>query len=160
MMLKEWFGKHREKEQGNKMTVKELFEKYCEKLGENEYVVHGACRKLCPATEPELEAFKNMCEEYHVEQRIMEELLDYYRQTNSFFGYHKCDDESLFEWWEDDEQRSIWLGNLNMDCFIYDDLDHKYGIGYAGDKELGAYDTVMEMLEAYLKEGYENGING
>ena len=42
---------------------------------------------------------------------------------------------------------------------IYDDIDHKYGIGFAGNKDIGEYDTLMEMLEAYLKEGFENGSN-
>ena len=141
------------------MTVKELFDKYCKKSEDGKYIVHGAYKSLKPATEAELEIFKQLCAEYNVEQRIVDELSEYYSQNNSFFGYFQCTDRSLFEWWEDDDQRSIWLGCVDDDCFIYDDIDHKYGIGFAGSKDLGEYDSLMEMLEAYLKEGYENGWN-
>lgn len=141
------------------MTVKELFEKYCKKTEDNEYIVRGSCIKLCPATSDELEGFRKLCREFNVEQCVEEELAEYFSQTNSFFGYSICDDRALFEWRQDDGQRSIWLGCLNDDCFVYDDMDHKYGIGFAGNKVFGEYDSVMEMLEAYLKEGYENGWN-
>ena len=101
------------------MTVKELFEKYCKKTEDNEYIVRGSCIKLCPATSDELEGFRRLCREFNVEQSVEEELA----------------------------------------CFVYDDMDHKYGIGFAGNKDFGEYDSVMEMLEAYLKECYENGWN-
>ena len=140
------------------MTVKELFDKYC-KIEDGEYIVHGQCVTLEPATEEELESFKKLCAEYNVEQRIVDELAEYYSQNKSLFGYFTCDDRGLFEWWQDDGQRSIWLGCAGDDCFIYDDIGHKYGIGFAGNKDIGEYDTLMEMLEAYLKEGFENGSN-
>ena len=35
------------------MTVKELFDKYC-KIEDGEYIVHGQCVTLEPATEEEL----------------------------------------------------------------------------------------------------------
>ena len=97
-----------------------------------EYIVHGQCVTLEPATEEELESFKKLCAEYNVEQRIVDELAEYYSQNKSLFGYFTCDDRGLFEWWQDDAQRSIWLGCADDDCFIYDDIDHKYGIGFAG----------------------------
>ena len=140
------------------MTVKELFEKYCAKEG-SDYICHGRCFELTPATEEEIQAFRNLCDEHGVDKRIVSELEEYYRQNNSFFDYFKCDDESLFEWWEDDGQRSIWLGCIDDDCFIYDDLTHNYAMGFAGGHDIGEYDTLMEMLEAYLKEGWENGWN-
>ena len=141
------------------MTVEELFEKYCKRNNEGEYIVHGSCITLCPATKEELETFEKLCKQRNVEQCVVDELMEYFSQTNSFFGYFPCTDETLFEWWQDDTQRSIWLGCLDDDCFIYDDIDHKYAIGFAGSKDSGEYDSVMEMLEAYLKTGYENGWN-
>lgn len=141
-----------------KMTVKELFEKYCAKEG-NEYICHGHCITLEPASEEELESFRNHCREYNVAQRVASELEKYYRQSNSLFNYFVCDDKALFEWWEDGGQRSIWLGCLDDDCFIYNDIHHKYAVGFAGSSDLGEYDSLMEMLEAYLKEGQENGWN-
>ena len=141
------------------MLVKELFEKYCKKYDEGQYICRGRIVKLVPATEEKLDSFKALCREYNVEQHIMDELVEYYKQANKFFT-HLCDDESLFEWWEDDEQKAIWLGNVDDDSFVYDDHLHKYAIGVACCNEFGEYDTLMEMLEAYLKEGYENGWNG
>ena len=140
------------------MTVKELFEKYCTK-DEWGYCCHGHCIKLTPASEDEIKTFRNLCQEYGVDQSVVSELEEYYRQTNNFFDYFRCDESDLFAWWEDDDQRSIWLGCVDDDSFIYDDITHKYAIGEAGDNSLGEYDTLMEMLEAYLKEGYENGWN-
>ena len=141
------------------MTVRELFEKYCKKTDDGEYIVRGHCFALNPASKDELECFKKLCLEFNVEQHIIEELSDYYSQTNSFFDYFLCTDRSLFEWWEDNGQKSIWLGCLDDDCFIYDDIDHKYAIGFSGNKDLGEYDSLMDMLESYLKEGFENGWN-
>ncbi len=140
------------------MTVKELFEKYCskDKWG---YCCNGHSVNLTPASEEEIKAFRDMCAKFGVEERIVSELEEYYRQTNNFLGYFNCDDLCLFDWWEGDEQKSIWLGCLDDDSFIYDSLTGKYAIGEAGDNSLGEYDTLMEMLEAYLKEGYENGWN-
>ena len=39
----------------SRLTVKELFEKYCEKTEDGEYIVQGHCVKLCPATAEELQ---------------------------------------------------------------------------------------------------------
>ena len=141
------------------MTVKELFEKYCSKTKEGEYVCNGHCVVLEPTTEEQLATFKSLCKKYNVEQRITDELADYYSQTNSLFNYFTCDDDGIFSWWEDDDQRSIWLGCQDDISFIYDDLDHKYAIGEAGSKDFGEYDTLMEMLESYLKYCWENGWN-
>jgi hypothetical protein len=141
------------------MTVKELFEKYCAKTEDGEYVCRCHCIKLKPASEEELAAFRELCSEYGVEQSVTDELAEYYSQNNSLFGYFTCDDSGLFEWWNDGDQCSIWLGNLDDDCFIYDAIDRKYAIGFAGSKDSGVYDSLMEMLEAYLKEGWENGWN-
>ena len=64
------------------MTVKELFEKYCAKEGSG-YICHGRCLELTPASEEEIRAFRNLCDEHGVEQRIVSELEEYYRQKNS-----------------------------------------------------------------------------
>ena len=37
------------------MTVRELFEKYCKKTDDGEYIVRGYCFTLNPAMEDELE---------------------------------------------------------------------------------------------------------
>ena len=114
------------------MTLKELFEKYCA-LSKWGYVCNGHCVELTPASEEEIKAFRTICDKYGVE-------------------------ESLFEWWDDD-QKCIWFGCVDDNSFIYDANTHKYAIGEAGSNDFGEYDTFMEMLEAYLKYGYELGAN-
>ena len=141
------------------MTVKELFEKYCGKTEDNEYICRGHCVTLDPATYAELSGFRELCKEYGVDQQVVNELEEFYSQTNSLFNYFICNDRALFDGWEDDDQRAIWLGCLDDESFIYDDINHKYVVGYAGSNDGGEYDSIMEMLEAYLKEGWENGWN-
>ena len=141
------------------MTVREMFTKYCKTNEDGEFICRGHCVTLDPATEEELEGFRQGCKEHNVEPRIIDELVEFYSQSNSLFNYFVCNDPALFDWWQDDEQRSIWLGCLDDDSFIYDDIRHKYAIGFAGNNDVGEYDSLMEMLESYLKEGYENGYN-
>jgi hypothetical protein len=141
------------------MKVKELFEKYCKKTEAEEYICRGHYVTLDPASEEELEQFRKNCRDHHVEPRIEDELAGYYRQAGSLFNYFRCDDPLLFDWWQDDEQRSIWLGCLDDDSFIYDDIHHRYAVGFAGSSDSGVYDSLSEMLQAYLKEGQENGWN-
>lgn len=141
------------------MKVKELFEKYCTKTEAEEYICRGHYVTLDPASEEELEQFRKNCRDHHVGKQIEDELAGYYTQAGSLFNYFRCDDPLLFDWWQDDEQRSIWLGCLDDDSFIYDDIHHRYAVGFAGSSDSGVYDSFSEMLEAYLKEGQENGWN-
>lgn len=141
------------------MTVQEMFDKYCKKDSYG-YNCHGANVTLKPASEQEIVEFKSLCRKYGVEPKIEEELEAYYRQNNNFFDYYTCNDSEIFSWWEGEEQRQIWLGCLDDDSFVYDETSGKYWIGEAGDDSIGTYDTLMEMFEAYLKEGWENGWNG
>ena len=134
------------------MTVKELFEKYCEKTEDGEYVVQGHCIKLCPATAEELQRFRDLCRGYLLRQDVCEEMAAFYAQTNSFLGYNKCDDGALFEWWKP-KHHEVWLGNLDDMEFIYDDLEDVYGIRYSTETECFAkYKSLMEMLEAIVSD--------
>ena len=134
------------------MQLLELIEKYCDKYGD-EYVTHDHCFDIEPASEEVLNTFKEHCQKYGVDDSICAELLDFYKQSNSLFNYFVCDDETIFEWWQD--SRELWLGNLDMDTFRYSSERKKYGIGDASDFSYGdeyEFDTLEEMLEAYFQE--------
>ncbi len=134
------------------MTVKELFEKYCEKTEDGEYVIQGHCIKLCPATAEELQRFKDLCHRYSLRQDACEEMAAFFAQTNSFLGYNKCDDEALFEWWKL-KHHEVWLGNFDDMEFIYDATEGVYGIRYSTETECFAkYKSLMEMLEAIVRD--------
>ena len=142
------------------MTVLELCEKYCSKskYEENEYACFGGYFSIEPATEEELAAFRKNCQDHGVEQKVIEELEEYYRQNKSLFNYFTCDDIAIFDWWRDDD-KIIWLGCHDDDSFICDCNTHTYAIGEAGSKDIGEFNTFMEMFEWYLKKGYEMGCN-
>lgn len=138
------------------MTVKELFEKYCGKYEDEEYNIHGHGFRLIPASERELLQFRKNFEHYGVDKSVIDELEKYYSQSRSLFDYFNCDDIAMFDWWDEGD---IWFGCLDDESFIYDSNIHKYAIGEAGSHDIGEFDTFMEMLEFYLKEGYDNGWN-
>ena len=48
-------------------------------------------------SEEEIKAFRDMCAKFGVEERIVSELEEYYRQTNNFLGYFNCDELYLFD---------------------------------------------------------------
>ena len=98
------------------MNLLDMIEKYCEKDGE-EYITHDHYFAIKPASEEKLRIFEKYCHKYGVEGSIAAELIDFYRQSNSLFGYAMCDDEIIFEWWQDSKE--LWLGNLHMDTFRY-----------------------------------------
>lgn len=95
------------------MTVKELFEKYRGKTEDNEYICRGHCVTLDPATYDELSGFRELCKEYGVDKQVVDEHEEFYSQTNSLFNYFICNDRALFDWWEDADQRAIWLGCID-----------------------------------------------
>lgn len=68
------------------MTVKELFEKYCGKTEDNEYICRGHCVTLDPATDAELSGFRELCKEYGVDQQVVDELEEFYSQTRKGSG--------------------------------------------------------------------------
>lgn len=133
------------------MDVKGLFDKYCYKIKENEYECHSTIIKLIPATPKELEGFKALCSEHGVEQRIEDELADFYSQCHSLFNYFVCNDSAIFDWWQSPTQRKIWMAAIDDICFIYDDVSKKYAYGYAGGKEFGEFDTLEELLTDYIR---------
>ena len=142
------------------MTVLEMVEKYCSKskYDDNEYACMGSFFSVEPATEEEISAFRKNCADHGVDQNAVEEMVAYFKQNKSIFNYFNCGDIGMFDWWSDD-YRTIWLGCHDDDSFIYDDTTHTYAIGEAGSKDIGEYNTLMEMLEAYMKYGYEIGAN-
>ena len=98
------------------MILLDLMEKYCERDGE-EYITLDHCFDIKPASEEEYKTFAKRCHQYGAEGSLVSELRNFYRQTKSLFGYVTCDDEIIFEWWQDSKE--LWLGNLHMDTFRY-----------------------------------------
>ena len=125
------------------MTIQEIFDKY-----------DGDCYdyEVSPATEEQLNTFLKNCRERGIPEDIVSELLAYYKQTNNFFDYTRCDDLLLFEWYDNDDD-CLWLGQRDMWSFRCLIGKRKYAIGDAGDASFGEdyeFDTIEEMLIAFL----------
>lgn len=134
------------------MILIDLIEKYCEKDGDA-YIIHDHYFDIEPASEEQIKVFENRCREYGVEDEACAELVAFYRQSNSLFNYFACDDEAIFEWWN--ENKELWLGNVDKDTFRYSAERKKYGIGDASDFSYGdecEFNTLEEMIEGYLKD--------
>ena len=104
-----------------------------------------------PATKDELDEFKNNCKEYGVSQDTTNKLLDYYKMNNNFFNYFTCDDEAIFEWYEDTKE--LWLGQRDDSVFRYVEESGKFTIGDASNISFGEeyeFDSIMEMLESFI----------
>lgn len=66
------------------------------------------------------------------------------------FSLHRCDDEILFEWWEDD--RELWLGQ--RDCDVLRWADGKFCLSDASNISYGEeyeFPTLVDLLEAAFK---------
>jgi len=104
-----------------------------------------------PASSVELEIFKNHCKKYCVSADVMKKLIEYYSMNNNFFNYFKCDDCSIFEWY--DESKELWLGQRDLWVFRYVESLNKFTIGDASNSSFGKeyeFDSIMEMLDSFL----------
>jgi hypothetical protein len=121
--------------------VEELFNKY-----QQDYAV-----KIMPATTEQIVTFIKNCKKYNVPEKIVEELTNYFKMNNNFFNYFLCDDERIFEWYQ--EQNCIWLGQRDLWTFRCLVDKHRYAIGDAMNESFGdnyEFDSVYEMLDSFL----------
>ena len=103
-----------------------------------------------PATEKELQEFRKNCIAYGIPTEIMNQLVEYYKLNNNFFGYFECDNILIFEWCD---QGCLWLGQSDMWTFRCLLKKHKYAIGDASEDSFGEdyeFNTIEEMLQTFL----------
>ena len=122
--------------------IQEIFNKYDTRRGET---------MICkPATEKQLGAFRRNCKKHNIPEKIVSELVEYYKLNDNFFNYFKCDDIDIFEWVK---YGSLWLGQRDLWSFTCLISKHKYAIGDARNESFGEdyeFDTIEEMLTAFL----------
>lgn len=121
--------------------IEEIFSKY---NNDNE-------GDIVPATSQELKTFIHNCNANNIPVNIVDDLVEYYKLSNSFFNYYKCDDSAIFEWYKDDG--CLWLGQKDLWTFRCLVDKRKYSIGDASNDSFGPkyeFDTIDDMLESFL----------
>jgi hypothetical protein len=74
--------------------------------------------EFVPAGEEQIHEFTEKCTLRSVPVSVQEQLVEFYRITNGVpclngFEFHKIDDETIFEWWDDNKE--LWLGTKDDD---------------------------------------------
>lgn len=113
-------------------------------------------KKIVPADENLLADFCRRAAERGLPDSVVGELVEFYRISNGTpcfdgFSLHRCDDEILFEWWED--YRELWLGQ--RDCDVLRWTDGKFCLGDASNISYGEeyeFPTLVHLLEAAFKD--------
>jgi hypothetical protein len=94
-----------------------------------------------PATKQELDNFTEVATQKGVPQSVISQLVNFYTVTNGIegidgFSFFACDDEILFEWWDNTE---LWLGQRDDDILRW--ANGKFCLG---DASKVSYDTEYE----------------
>lgn len=113
-------------------------------------------KKIVPADENLLADFCRRAAERGLPDSVVGELVEFYRISNGTpcfdgFSLHRCDDEILFDWWED--YRELWLGQ--RDCDVLRWADGKFCLGDASNISYGEeyeFPTLVHLLEAAFKD--------
>lgn len=113
-------------------------------------------KNIVPTDENSLTDFCSRAAERGVPASVVGELVEFYRISNGTpcfdgFSLHRCDDEILFEWWEDD--RELWLGQ--RDCDVLRWADDKFCLGDASNISYGEeyeFPTLVDLLETAFKD--------
>lgn len=110
---------------------------------------------VLPATSNQLEIFKSNAKGHGVKNSVIEELSSLYQLANKLdfeviLGFHSCDDEIIFEWWN---EGVLWLGQRDFNTLRW--VNDKYCLGDAGDysySEENEYDTLEGLVRGCIKE--------
>ncbi|RYZ20528.1 MAG: hypothetical protein EOO10_23145 [Chitinophagaceae bacterium] len=106
--------------------------------------------KVTPATEDELDNFMTIAAGKGVPQDVIVQLVTFYTVTNGIegidgFSFFACDDETLFEWWDDKE---LWLGQRDDDVLRW--ANGKFCLGDASNVSYDTkfeHDTLLQLLK-------------
>jgi hypothetical protein len=108
-----------------------------------------------PATPKQIKTFEANAIKYNVPQQVIDELKQLYKVANEFeydivIGFFSCDDEIIFEWWNDKE---LWLGQ--MDLYVIRWANNKFCLGDASNvsfSEEYEFETIADLLNGCVKE--------
>lgn len=101
--------------------------------------------------------FRRRAVENGVPESVVDLLAEFYGVSNGIpclnsLVFHRCDDEILFEWWDDGE---LWLGQRDNDVLRW--ADDKFCLGDASNisySQEDEFDTLVDLLEAVLARSF------
>ena len=125
-----------------KKSLKSLFDYYEE--------------KIIPASESLLAEFHRQALKRNVPNYVVEQLTEFYKISNGIpclngLDFHCCDDEILYEWWDD--YNELWLGSKDDDVFRWS--NDKFCLGDGGNVSYGEkyeFSTLAALLEKIFEE--------
>ena len=113
--------------------------------------------KMVPASEELIAKFRQQATARNVPDTVIEELTEFYKVSNGVvpclngFGINACDDEILYEWWN--EYNVLWLGDCNDEVLRWS--NGKYCLGDASNDSYGdeyEFSTLVELKECTFEE--------
>lgn len=111
--------------------------------------------ELKPASYEKIEKFKINAQQKGVSDEVINQLADLYLVSDNFMvevimGFHPCNDELLFEWWDEKE---LWIGQRDFNTLRW--ANGKFCLGNASSisySEKDEYDTLTQLIEGCIKE--------
>lgn len=111
--------------------------------------------ELKPASYEKVKKFKIKAQQKGVSNGVIEQLTDLYLVADNFMaevimGFHPCNDEILFEWWD---ERELWIGQRDFNTLRW--ANGKFCLGDAGSisySEKNEYDTLTELIKGCITE--------
>ena len=111
--------------------------------------------ELLPASLEKVEKFKINAQQKGVNNEVIEQLTDLYLVSDNFtaeviMGFNPCNDEILFEWWDDKE---LFIGQRDFNTLRW--ANGKFCLGDASSisySEKYEYDTLIELIRGCIKE--------
>ncbi|MCW2119923.1 hypothetical protein [Flavobacterium sp. 7A] len=110
---------------------------------------------LKPASYEKVNNFKINAEQKGVNKEVIEQLADLYLVADNFMaeiimGFHPCDDDIVFEWWNENE---LWIGQRDFNTLRW--TNGKFCLGDAGSisySKKDEYNTLIELIKGCIKE--------
>jgi hypothetical protein len=111
--------------------------------------------EIIPADEKSLDHFRSKALRKGVPDSVIEELISFYSISDGVpcldsFDFHRCNDEILFEWWNEKE---LWLAQ--RDFYVLRWSQNKFCLGDASNRSFSTeyeFDTLRELLEFSFRE--------
>lgn len=110
---------------------------------------------IVPASEMQINIFRRKAESNGLDKTVTEELISFYETADSFnyeivLGFHPCDHELIFEWWDD---KILWLGS--RDFYVIRWVGGKYCLGDSSQISFSKefeFSSFVEFLDACVWE--------
>ena len=104
-----------------------------------------------PSTKTQIEIFIKNAQKRQIPQSVTDELISLYKIADSYeaialIGFHSCDDEILWEWWDDSKE--MWLSQRDDTTIRW--TNGKFCLGDASNVSFSSeyeYNSLNELLE-------------